>query len=113
MASFDTFDDERFFEVKRFVSEYSFRLREIEWVEVRVRIWETKDNYGGCHYSFDQSHYLRTPIQADPYMTSTPFGETEVEALHRALRTFEGFISGAKAGGHKPASSWLVKNEEY
>ena len=113
MANFEEFNDEWHFEAKKLVAEYSFRLREIHQIEIQIKIWKTKDSYGGSYFMFDQSHYLHTPVQIDAYRTSVPFGETEEHALRRALDTFKDFIPAAIAKGYTPSAEWLEKNETF
>jgi hypothetical protein len=111
--SFEPFRDEDFYEAKLLAAQYSFRLQEIPGVEIKVNIWETKDTYGNCNFSFTQSHFLHAPTQAGPYGTSAPFGETVEDALRRALGTFTVFLTSAIKEGHKPSSKWLVENENF
>lgn len=112
MPNFDEFHSELFREPKYLVREYRFYVGELT-TAVAVRIWKTRESYGGCEYTFTQSHYMHTPTQAGPHMTSAPFGGSEEDALCRALSTFSMWYEGAVQAGQQPKESWLVPNEYF
>jgi hypothetical protein len=62
---------------------------------------------------FQQSHFLKTPLQATPYRTSNTSGTNVADALHSAIRTLTSFYHEATGAGHKPSDSWLVPNEHF
>jgi hypothetical protein len=110
MAEFDAFEREDVKEPKYLIREYRFYLGQLA-KEVGIRIWKTREP--GRIYRFTQSHYLHTPTQIDPYRTSVDYGDTEEEAVTRALRTFTTHYREALGQGYKPQDAWLVENEQY
>jgi hypothetical protein len=83
---------------ERFVTEYSFYLKGIN-DQITIRLYESVLGNG---YMFTQSHFIKTPIQAGPYMTDHATGSTEEEAIQRALRTFISYYDGAIKEGYEP-----------
>lgn len=81
--------------------------------EVRFKIWQNNQAYGGDWYSFTQSHYFNGPKQAGPYITSAPFGATEELALWKAATTITHLHNPNLATDDSPSENWLVKNEDY
>jgi len=80
--------------------------------EVGVKIWQgTAPGMGS--YSYSQSHYVRTPTQANTYVSSRQSFETEEEALEAALDTITSFVPGAIGLGHTPSEDWFVRDEDY
>ena len=79
------FDGEHPREARRLVSTYRFGVGKLE-PDVTIRIWEmVRPVIPGARFYFETSHYIHTPLQGDPYVTSGPFAETEEYALHRVL----------------------------
>lgn len=64
-------------------------------------------------YHFEVSHYVHTPSQASPYMTSRTFAESEGEAIRRAISATTSFLKAAIREGKEPSESWLVPNEDF
>lgn len=96
-------------DVQRFGSEYRFRLRGLQ-TYITVRLHERKDGSG---VDFEQSHFIKTPLQADPYMTSRPWGDYTAYALHRAVTTLTQYYDAAVSNGHVPEESWLIPNPQF
>jgi hypothetical protein len=111
MASFDAFSSDHITEPKYLVREYRFYLGQLG--PITIRVWKTRESYGDCTFTFTQSHYIKTPTQAGPYMTSAPFGETEERAINRAVQGFLTWYTGAIHEGHEPDESWLVPSEHF
>jgi len=91
------------------VGEYRFRLKGIA---TTITLRFLKDIETGV-VSFEQSHYIYTPTQAGPYVTSRPWNDDEARALHQAVFGFKNQYEGAVAAGHVPNDSWLVPNENF
>ena len=58
---------------------------------------------------FAVSHAIKTPSQATPYRTSTPFDDSPAGALHRAIEGLTIYYSDAVMEGHEPNENWLVE----
>jgi hypothetical protein len=91
------------------VGEYRFRLKGIA---MTITLRFLKDIETGI-VSFEQSHYIHTPTQMGPYITSRPSNDDETRALNQALFGFRNHYEGAVAAGHVPNDSWLVPNEDF
>jgi hypothetical protein len=101
--------DDSFENVKIYIREISFNLKELSPV-IKIRLYKQPNDQ---RVFFEQSHFLDTPIQADPYRTSTPFADDEEGALRHAVRTFMDFFPAAVEQGHKPSDEWLVPNSDF
>jgi len=89
-----------------------FRLGDGISPQIKVRIYK-HHLYGDSPYMFETSHYLHTPLQAGPYITSDPFASTEEEALRKAIFTLGAFLKSAIDKGHEPSEEWFVPNENF
>src|SRR5688572_23289541 len=96
-------------EVKQLLSEYKFRLSRIP-VEITIRLYKGVTR-GGVW--FEQSHYMSSPTQGSPYVTSRPHNSDEADALHQAVRGFTTYYDEAIAEGHSPNENWLVRNDRF
>jgi hypothetical protein len=89
------------------VNEYSFFLGDIT-ARIKVRIYY--DAYRERDpYRFSLSHYIKTPMQAGPYIPSTPWTGSEATALGRGLDSLTRQYNHAVENGHIPSETWLVK----
>ncbi|HEX8349978.1 MAG TPA: hypothetical protein VF598_08440 [Hymenobacter sp.] len=79
---------------------------------VRVKIYLT-DPQSQMPYHFDTSHYVHTPDQATPYMTSRTMASSETEAIDLAIRSLTSFVPQAIEGGHVAHTDWFVPNEYF
>ena len=80
-----------------------------ERFRVSIRVYETDDG----RYFFEQSHYIRTPVQEAAHVAA---GETHVEvhaALSRAVESITTYYEDAVGKGHAPAASWFVRNDVF
>ena len=111
MADLEHFESERITEIHALVSEYSFVVHETK--EVKVKIWRTNYPDSGRLFAFTQSHYFHGPSQGGPYMTSAPYGETEEEALSKAIFTFTSFFPPAGQHPDADTSAWFVANKDF
>jgi hypothetical protein len=103
------FDHQYVDQVLRFVSEYRFRLGTLE-SEITIRIFRTLDSKS---YLFEQSHYISTPVQATPYITSRPWNDSEAAAINQVVGAMNDYYSEAVNKRHTPAESWLTTNEHF
>lgn len=84
-----------------------FKLKNID-TEITI-ILAVNPLRGG--YNFWQSHFIHTPTQIGPYMTSRPWGDDLEYALHLALTSITSYYNQAIKESHYPSPEWLVKNE--
>ena len=61
---------------------------------------------------FDQSHYIHTPLQGGPYMTSRPCNDDFPSALRQVVRGFADYYNPA-IKDHTPDDGWLVENGDF
>lgn len=78
---------------------------------IRIKIW--KSNATNAYYHFTVSHYVHTPLQAGPYMTSRASEDSEEAAIVSAISTTTSFLVSAISQEHEPEPSWLVPNESF
>lgn len=103
------FDYKHIDAVLQFVSEYRFRLGTLE-TEITIRLYRKLDSSG---YFFDQSHYIATPLQGTPYVTSRPWNDSEAAAINQVVSAMNEHYSAALGKGHKPDESWLALNKHF
>ena len=82
--------------------------------EVNVRIWQSRVAVG-LPYSYELSHYVHTPMQADPYIPGYKFYQSELDAIDAALMALTTHITEAISRGLKttPTNNWVVLNPRY
>jgi|SRR6478736_5044603 hypothetical protein len=92
------------------VSEHRIYL---EWDDrfqnVRFRIEEGTD--GSFHIR--QSHYIKTPLQARPYIKGQTFASVSESALYQAVTSITDYYDKAVSEGHVPNNDWFVVNEDF
>lgn len=103
------FEDESITEPRQFVSEYTFRLRELSRTKITIRIYQEPDD----RFYFDQSHYIHTPPQASAYTTSIQWANSESQALQQAVSTIASYYRQAIEEGHKPSPDWLEPDDDF
>jgi hypothetical protein len=103
------FEDESIIEPRQFVSEYTFRLRELSRTKIAIRIYREPDG----RFYFEQSHYIHTPLQASAYTTSIQWTDSEEGALRSAIDTITSYYRQAIEEGHKPSPDWLEPDEDF
>lgn len=84
--------------------EYSFRLGELS-PRVKIRLHRAPNGFW-----YSQSHFILTPTQTRPHITTRSSGEDENEALRKAVWDLLNWYQGAVEGGSQPDDSWLVRN---
>ena len=94
----------------KFVAEYCFYVRVDGGAEqIRVKIEEDPDG----RFHFSQSHYIQTPEQAKPYVTSRTFESTADAALDRAVDAITCHYDSAVRHGYTPKYNWFKRNMEF
>lgn len=81
--------------------------------EVKIRIW-LGNIPEHLPYSFELSHYVKTPIQMAPYIAGGHF-QSELDAIDGALKALTSFYVQALNQGHAPTPSnnWMVPNSYF
>jgi hypothetical protein len=102
-------EDKNITHAARLHSEYRIRVGDLQ-PEVKIRIWKLLKGNG---FYFTQSHYIKTPIQGTPHITSSRHADEEAYALHLALQTLVPHYDGAIAKGHTANDSWLIPNDSF
>ncbi len=64
-------------------------------------------------YTYEVSHYVKTPLQHIPYYSSLKNRETESAAVEKAIGDVVSYINGAIDAGHEPSEDWLIPNENW
>ena len=95
--------------VRRLVSEHQFFVGELS-PRITVRLYESQER---DRIEYEQSHFIRTPLQADAYQTSTPWGDDALYALNLAAFGITQWYDQAVREGHQPNDSWLVPNPRF
>jgi len=101
--------DESIDNPRKLISEYQFRLRDLS-PAITIRLYKP---VGGKGIEFEQSHYIKTPTQIGPYITSRKWGDYEAYALHLAITSITQYYKEAVSEGHVPNNSWLIANEHF
>ena len=94
---------------KRVFSEYKFTVGKLSTV-ITIRTYKEKQGSG---YIFEQSHTIKTPLQASPYHTSRSWGDDEAYAVHLAVSSITQYYEQATQAGHDPDESWLIPNKKF
>ena len=98
----------RISEVKHVESEFQFVPKGFG-KSVSVRIYRYSGSVDQSYY-FETSHYAHTPIQASPYITSSPWVASIDSAAKRAVEGILSWLEDAQSQGHELSDSWLVEN---
>lgn len=80
--------------------------------QIKVRIYKS-NLIANAPYHFEVSHYVNTPIQSSPYLSSRTSANTEREAIESAISTTTSFLKNAIISGHEPSEQWLIPNEVF
>jgi hypothetical protein len=94
---------------RKLLSEYQFILRDLS-PRITIRLYEL---IGAAGIAFEQSHYIHTPMQAEPYIPSYPLGDYEASALQLAVTSLTQYYNDAVRQGHMPSNEWLSPNEHF
>ena len=93
----------------KLITEYQFALRDIPIV-ITIKLYQP---INGNKVWFNQSHFIKTPTQMGPYMTSRPWNDDEASALHQVVSGFTQYYEDAVKQGHSPDASWLIPNKNF
>jgi hypothetical protein len=104
------FDRPDIIEAYKNVGEYRFwvELPTAGSVQVKIRIDQDLNGY----FYFDLSHYMQTPQQAAPYVTSRNRADTLEQALGDGLNSLFCFYDQAVSRGENPSPSWFVASKD-
>jgi hypothetical protein len=94
---------------RKLVGEYKFRLGSLA-TEITIRLYASFQN---AKILFEQSHFIRTPLQLGPYETTRPWNDNISAALNQVTFGLIDHYNNAVKAGHTPDDSWLVANEEF
>lgn len=92
-----------------FVGEYKFYVGGLS-KEITIRLYRNLD---GTQVSFEQSHYIKTPLLPIHYTASISSADNEGVALHRAITSITSYYDEAIKKGNQPNDDWLVENEYF
>lgn len=95
--------------VKKLINEHQFTLEGIPCT-ITIRFYDDPAIDG---VTFEQSHYIHTPLQIGPYRTSRPWNDNYDSAFHQALSGFELYYDAAIKKGFVPSKEWLVENKRF
>ena len=105
----EALNDEVITVVARDDENWKFRVKLGE-LSTQIKIVITPRRSGTSYpFQYSISHYLHTPIQAGPYMPSSPFSYSAELTLRKAITDLVAFYKSAIHEGHAPDDSWLVK----
>ena len=76
---------------------------------VSIRVYETDDG----RYFFEQSHYIRTPVQTGAHVLTAETHLGPHVALSRAVESITTYYEEAVGSGHAPCVEWFVRNDMY
>ena len=94
----------------KFFSEYHmFFETGAERFRVSIRVYETDDG----RYFFEQSHYIRTPVQEQSQVLTAEKHPVPAAALSRAVESITTYYEDAVERGHQPSANWFVRNDVY
>lgn len=94
----------------KFFSEYHlFFAVEGDRFRVSLRVYETDDG----RYFFEQSHFIRTPVQDEAHVIGAELHLGVDQALSRAVESVTTYYELAVERGHTPARDWFVRNDVY
>lgn len=94
---------------RHLTDEYAFNLGTIP-ESVRVRIYR---NLADDSYEYDQSHFIQTPLQADPEVGEITDHRSAEAALAEVVGTMITHYQAAEAAGHEPGMEWLLPNNAF
>ncbi len=98
----------RIVEFHKFYSEYHIFLEAVsERFKVSIRVFETHDG----RFFFEQSHYIRTPVQPQAHSGAVSTHPQADIALSRAVESITTYYDEAVGLGHEPSAEWFVRND--
>jgi hypothetical protein len=79
---------------------------------IKVRIYENTF-LESEPYTYELSHYVKTPLQFGSYVSNLNSLETESAAVEKAIEDVVSYINRAIDAGHEPSENWLIPNENW
>jgi hypothetical protein len=80
-----------------------------ERFRVSICVYETDDG----RYFFEQSHYIRTPVQDSAHVLGAERHPRPHLALTHAVESITTYYEDAVSQGHEPCRDWFVRNDVY
>ncbi len=94
----------------KFFSEYHIFFEVgAERFRVSICVYETDDG----RYFFEQSHFIRTPVQEAVHVLPGENHPGPHVALSRAVESITTYYEEAVGRGHQPGADWFVRNDVY
>ena len=87
----------------------SFTLPELS-TRIYIRFYRTPSS---ILVRYEQSHFIKTPVQLDAYHPSRMHGADLGDAVGQAITAFTSYAKAAVEKGHEPDESWLVPNSRF
>ena len=94
---------------RQLVTELAFCLGEIP-TSIRVRVYRSLENE---QFSYEQSHYLQTPLQDEPAFEIADEHASVAECLQAISNTMTEQYQRAEAAGHTPSENWLLPSRDF
>ncbi|WP_404295194.1 hypothetical protein [Halomonas sp.] len=91
------------------VTEMSFQLGEIS-IPIRIRCYREA---GSERVTCEQSHYLQTPLQAEPSFESSDDHASTDEAIAAITDEMATQYQRAEAAGYHPDDGWLLPSRDF
>lgn len=101
--------DESITRALKFLSEYKITIGDVS-PEITIRLY--LDLYND-NIHIQQSHYIKTPGQAAMYVPKRHLGDTEKDALSKAVRSLTRHYMLAVDEGHEPKEGWFKQNTDF
>lgn len=105
----DTLEPAFIEESRTIEKEHELRLRGMKTVIV-IRFFTRA---GATGVWWEQSHFIKTPLQAGPYRTSLPRGDSLQQALRKAIHGLTSFYDMAVRENQTPHDGWLITNKKF
>lgn len=99
--------------IKKLVATFFIEFDGID-IPIKIYVFEAITNNDDVHsknYTYESSHFIYTPVQADPYTFYDQEAETIEEALSEAKERLYLYYNIAVGKGHSPDNTWLSPNE--
>jgi hypothetical protein len=109
MVNPDLLSHEAITEIHAMVGEYTFRLRNLRGVLIRIKTWET-NAVDRNRFTYTISHHVHGPNQINPYYPSYTYSHDEKSTLDSAINDLLAFWPSDEPNPHK---EWLVPNEDF
>lgn len=106
----DAFDHKEVKDVRISLREASFYLGTLK-TEIRIRLYLRPEDATTVYY--EQSHFLKTPMQRQTRPPTDNFADSEEEAFAEAIAALTDTYELALMSGHRADDDWLVPNSYF